>query len=99
MVRPASHPWSAVMGEHYGAERNGSIRDGQAHMLRRSREVDMIGTEQQLGTTERGRQAQTGLSAGSFVIGAVLYAVLESMPGPRAQRAPQAPAVTEIPCS
>jgi hypothetical protein len=64
-------------------------------MLRRSREVDMPGTEQQLGTAESGGQTQTELCAGSFVIGAVLYASLASRPGPQAQRPPQAPAITE----
>jgi hypothetical protein len=76
--------------------KNGSIRDGLAHMLVRSREADMLGTGQQPGTPERGGQAQTGLYAGPSVIGAVRYGVLESRPRPRAPRAPQAPAVTEI---
>lgn len=83
------------MGEHYGTERDGSIRSDQVHTLRRSWEADMPGTEQQLGTPESSGQAQTELYAGSFVIRAVLYASLASMSGPRGQRALQAPAVTK----
>ena len=54
----------------------------------------MLGTQQRLGTPGRGGHTYSDRYAGSFV-GAVLYAVLESMTGPRAQRAPQAPPFAE----
>lgn len=50
-------------GSSAGTERNGSIRNGQVHRLRRSREADMLGTERQLRTPEQGLAATETLRA------------------------------------